>query len=147
MKRIFKQEPDYYWGLILLFVSCFSLVWALWRDAFKPPVFLTGLLVFSLGYALLWRYDIKQKLASLAAEITDLKSQLPSMHEPVSPPTWSRELSESGETAETVADTSELTDSFITADAPDGASRIDSAVHAAQPETPEERDTTVLTEF
>lgn len=94
MKRIFKQEPDYYWGLILLFLSCLSLVWALWRDAFKPPVFLAGLLVFSLGYALLWRYDLKQKMASLAAEVAELRQQIQRPREPVISSECSQELSD-----------------------------------------------------
>ncbi len=60
---VLKRDRDYYWGLTLLVLSCSSLIWALVRDAFKPNVFLVGFLLFSCGYAFLWRYDLNQRLA------------------------------------------------------------------------------------
>ena len=71
-----KYESGYYWGLALLLLSCLSLVWALWRDAFRPEVFLVGLLAFSWGYALLWRHDLNQRFATLEAEVAALKADL-----------------------------------------------------------------------
>ncbi|MGQ9778821.1 MAG: hypothetical protein ACUVRM_02930 [Bacillota bacterium] len=71
-----KHEPDYYRGLGFLLASCLALVWALWRDAFTPQVFLAGFLCFSWGYAFLWRYDLNQRLSSLRAEVDELKKRL-----------------------------------------------------------------------
>ncbi|NLG83511.1 MAG: hypothetical protein GX493_02635 [Firmicutes bacterium] len=71
-----KHEPDYYRGLGLLLASCLTLVWALWRDAFTPQVFLAGFLCFSWGYAFLWRHDLYLRLSSLQAEVEDLKRRL-----------------------------------------------------------------------
>jgi len=87
-----KHEREYYWGLALLVVSCFSLVWALWRDAFRTDVFLAGLLAFSWGYALLWRHDIGQSLASLSAEVAELKAQLAGGEENAESVAWAQEL-------------------------------------------------------
>lgn len=69
-----KHSRDYYWGLGLLLASCFTLLWALWRDAFKPEVFLGDFLIFSWGYALLWRHDINQRLDGLQKELDELKA-------------------------------------------------------------------------
>lgn len=69
-----KHSQDYYWGLGLLLASCFTLLWALWRDAFKPEVFLGDFLIFSWGYALLWRHDINQRLDELQTELNELKA-------------------------------------------------------------------------
>lgn len=86
MRRIFRltHGPDYYRGLGLLLLSCLPLVWALWRDAFTPQVFLAGLLCFSWGYAFLWRYDLTQALADLRTEMEELKRHLaqPEKEEP-----------------------------------------------------------------
>lgn len=74
-----KHEPDYYRGLGFLLASCLALVWALWRDAFTPEVFLAGFLCFSWGYAFLWRHDLNQRLTSLSAELAELKTRLGAM--------------------------------------------------------------------
>lgn len=91
-----KHEKDYYWGLTLLLLSCFALVWALWRDAFKPQVFLGGFLLFAWGYALLWRHDYNQNLASLRRELEDLKAQWSIMNDNTNTVPWAQELHEQG---------------------------------------------------
>jgi hypothetical protein len=62
--------------LFLLLASCASLGWGLWRDDFKPSVFLGGLLLFSWGYALLWRHDVDARFASLDNELAKLKETI-----------------------------------------------------------------------
>lgn len=89
-----KHEREYYWGLALLALSCLSLVWALWRDAFRPEVFLAGFLLFSWGYALLWRHDINQSLSAMRNEIAELRSRLAD-EEHVGTVAWAQELIES----------------------------------------------------
>ncbi|MGE5552253.1 MAG: hypothetical protein ACM3ZC_17255 [Bacteroidota bacterium] len=96
MKRliVLRHEKDYYWGLILLLLSCLSLAWALWRDAFTPEVFLAGLLLFSWGYALLWRHDINQTLATLRREVDELRAQLTAADDDTTTIAWAQELHE-----------------------------------------------------
>ncbi len=107
--KVLKRDRDYYWGLGLLLLSCLSLVWALVRDAFKPNVFLTGFIIFACGYAFLWRYDLKQSIAALQAEVADLRAQLASAEPPPQDSTfWAQELLEITEAVQTDGDESEL---------------------------------------
>lgn len=89
-----KHESGYYWGLGLMLASCLSLGWALWRDAFRPEVFLAGLVAFSWGYMLLWRHDVNLRFTALEAEITALKSRNDLPGDEVEPLEWAQELPE-----------------------------------------------------
>ncbi|MGE5529787.1 MAG: hypothetical protein ACM3X6_11695 [Patescibacteria group bacterium] len=101
-----KHERDYYLGLGFLLASCLSLLWALWRDAFRPNVFLAGFLLFSWGYALLWRHDLKQQLAALTAELAELKSCRPRMEDvEIISASWAQELPAAGEPGDDGAST------------------------------------------
>lgn len=90
---VLKQDRDYYGGLALLLLSCLSLVWALWRDAFNPAVFLAGFLLFSWGYLLLWRHDFRGELKELRGELEMLRASV----SPSAPnaEAWSQERPES----------------------------------------------------
>jgi len=99
MKRLvnlikLKHETGYYWGLALMLSSCLSLVWALWRDAFRPEVFLAGLITFSWGYMLLWRHDVNLRFGALEGEIAALKSRDEQPGEEIEPLVWAQELPE-----------------------------------------------------
>ncbi len=96
MKRliVLKHESGYYWGLGLLLASCLALVWALWRDAFKPEVFLAGLVAFSWGYFLLWRHDVNVRFTALEAKVAELQTRASVPCEEAEPVVWAQELSE-----------------------------------------------------
>ncbi len=89
-----KHESGYYWGLALMLASCLSLGWALWRDAFRPEVFLAGLIAFSWGYMLLWRHDVSLRFTALEAEIATLKSRDDQPGDETEPLVWAQELPE-----------------------------------------------------
>lgn len=87
------HDREYYGGLALLLISCSSLAWALWRDAFRPAVFLAGFLLFSWGYLLLWRHDVREELKTLRAELEALRASLaPPAQDPAA---WMQESSAS----------------------------------------------------
>ena len=87
----FKHARDYYWGLVLLLMSSLSLVWALLRDAFKPSLFLVQVLLFSWGYALLWRNDLNVQIRGLQTEVADLKERLSAIDAHAGRATWPQE--------------------------------------------------------
>ena len=88
----------------MMLASCLSLGWALWRDAFKPEVFLAGLVAFSWGYILLWRHDVSVRLAVLEAEVAELKSRLDIPGDEVESLVWTQELPEAAKPPDACAD-------------------------------------------
>ncbi len=120
-----RHDREYYWGLALLFVSSLTLVWALWRDAFKPDVFLVQVLLFSWGYALLWRNDLNAELKALRGEVAQLREQLSAMGSAEDGEAWAQELAETPDENTEAPALQDATDTPVASDGPDSATAGD----------------------
>lgn len=78
MRRLFKPERDftYYGGLLLLAGASFSLIWAIWRDAFEPRNFLVYFLVYGWGYLLLLKSDTDYRIGRLEEKMTEALAKI-----------------------------------------------------------------------
>lgn len=82
LKRYFRRDNNYYWGLFLLFIGILSLGLYLAFDlmgifdAFQPLSFLITFLVCGWGFVLLWKSDNDFRFQQAQQKITELENKL-----------------------------------------------------------------------